>query len=112
MAFATNIPCNSSQDILDAMSDEYRSRWVVETGFRVVKDVMGKTCSNSWPVRVLLFHVALLLYSLWKAAKLAHAMRYAGDFTMDAYMNCIASQAKMVLYIFQRHKEYYMEAIK
>ena len=112
VAFATNIPCNSSQDILDVMSDEYRARWVVETGFRVVKDVMGKTCSNSWPVRVLLFHVALLLYSLWKMAKLAHAMRYASSFTMDAYIRCIASQAKMVQYIFQRHKEYYMEAIK
>ena len=65
-----------------------------------------------WPAKVLLFHVALLPYLLWKAAKLAHAMRYTGDFTMDAYMNSITSQVKMVLYIFQRHREYYMEAVK
>ena len=84
----------------------------METCFRGVKEAMGKTCSKSWPVGVLLFHVALLLYSLWKAAKLAHTMRYAGDFTMDAYMNCMTPQAKMVLYIFQRHREYYMEAVK
>ena len=26
VAFATNMPCDSSQDILDSMSDEYRLR--------------------------------------------------------------------------------------
>ena len=59
-----------------------------------------------------LFHVALLPYSLWKAAKLAHTMRYACDFTMVAHMNSTTSQANMVLYIFQRHREHYMEAVK
>ena len=44
------------------------------TGFQAVEDVMGKTCSNSWPVGVLLFYVALLPYSLWKAAKSTRAM--------------------------------------
>ena len=29
VAFATNMPCDISQDILDSMTDEYRSRWVV-----------------------------------------------------------------------------------
>ena len=47
---------------------EYRRRRVIETGFRVIKGIMGKTCSNSPAVRLLLFYLPVMLYNLWRTA--------------------------------------------
>ena len=69
MVFATNMPCRTKEELVETIPETYRERWIIETAFRVIKDVKGKTCSNKLHVRIFLFCFALLLYCLWKCVK-------------------------------------------
>ncbi len=69
IAFATNIPIRSARAMTDIIPEQYRKRWGIETGFRVIKKIMGRTCSNSLAVRLLMFYLPLLLYNLWRIAR-------------------------------------------
>ncbi len=70
IAFATNIPIRSARAMTDIIPEQYRKRWGIETGFRVIKEIMGRTCSNSLSVRLLMFYLPLLLlYNLWRIAR-------------------------------------------
>ena len=67
----------------------------------MVRDVLGKTCSNALRVRLFLFHFALLLYNLWLLAKHADMRRggYAGGegFTIALFVQCLMSMDKKLL---------------
>ncbi len=69
IAFATNIPIRSARAMTGIIPEQYRKRWGIETGFRVIKEIMGRTCSNSLSVRLLMFYLPLLLYNLWRIAR-------------------------------------------
>ncbi len=54
----------------DIIPKQYRKRWGIETGFRVIKEIMGRTYSNSLAVRLLMFYLPLLLlYNMWRIAR-------------------------------------------
>ena len=46
VAFATNLPIRTRTELAEGLPEEYRSRWIIENGFKAVKDVMAKTCSR------------------------------------------------------------------
>ncbi len=58
---------------IESIPEEYRKRWGIETGIKVVKGITGITTSNSIVLRLLLFFVLLLAYNLWRIAKFAIA---------------------------------------
>ncbi len=99
LVFATNMPAKSVEDVIAQIPEEYRMRWGIETGFRVIKGVMGKTCSNSPVVRMLLFYMPLILYNLWRTAIFIDVESkwdgFAGgkDFTMMLFAACITDAA-------------------
>ena len=64
VVFATNTPCRTREELVETLPETYHRRWIIETGFRVIKDALGKTCSNALHVRLFLLHFALLLYNL------------------------------------------------
>ena len=101
MAFATSMPCRTREELVETLPETYRRRWIIETGFRVIKNVLGKTCSNALHVRLFLFHFALLLYNLWLLAKHADMRRggYAGGegFTIALFVQCLMSMDKKLL---------------
>jgi len=63
LAFATSM---NDAGILDAVPDEYRKRWGIETSFRKVKEVYGMTTSQSPAIRMLYFMTAMILYNVWQ----------------------------------------------
>ena len=63
-AYATNIPVTDG-DALE-IADSYRSRWGIETGYRVKEEVRGKTCSRNYAIRLFLQLLSVLLYNLWQ----------------------------------------------
>jgi len=63
-AYATNIPV--AKDNALELADSYRSRWGIETGYRVKEEVRGKTCSRNYAIRLLLQLLSILLYNLWQ----------------------------------------------
>jgi putative transposase len=67
-AYATNIPVTKENAI--KLADSYRSRWGIETGYRVKEEVRGKTCSRKYAVRLLLQLLSVLLYNLWQLCNL------------------------------------------
>ena len=94
VAFATNMPCRTREELIETLPETYRRRWIVETGFRVVRDVFGKTRSNA-P------HVRLLLYNLWLLAKcvdIRRGGRAGGDgFTIALFVQCMMSMNKKLM---------------
>lgn len=101
VAFATNLPCRTSEELAETIPETYRMRWIEEIAFRVIKSVMGKTCSNALHYRILLFHLALLWYTLWKCTKYAdmqHEFIAGGsDFTLLEFMSCMIDAIKKFL---------------
>ena len=41
VAFATNMPCRTREELIETLPETYRRRWIIETGFRVIKDSSG-----------------------------------------------------------------------
>ena len=63
-AYATNIPVTKDNAL--ELADSYRSRWGLETGYRVKEEVRGKTCSRNYAIRLFLQLLSILLYNLWQ----------------------------------------------
>ena len=63
-AYATNI--SITRDNALEIADSYRSRWGIETGYRVKENVRGKTCSRNYAIRLFLQLLSILLYNLWQ----------------------------------------------
>jgi len=63
-AYATNIPVTRGNAL--EIADSYRSRWGIETGYRVKEEVRGKTCSRNYAIRLFLQLLSILLYNLWQ----------------------------------------------
>ena len=62
-AYATNI--SVTKDNAVDIADSYRSRWGIETGYRVKERVRGKTCSPNYTIRLFLQLLSILFYNLW-----------------------------------------------
>jgi putative transposase len=62
--YATNI--SVTKDNALELADSYRSRWGIETGYRVKEEVRGKTCSRNYAIRSFLQLLSILLYNLWQ----------------------------------------------
>ena len=95
VVFATNRRIRSVRVTIDSIPEEYRTRWEIETGFRVIKGAMGWTCNNSPTVRLLLFYLPLLMYNMWRITRFVDKGvdwgGWAGGdrFTMNLFMGCV-----------------------
>ena len=68
--FATNVEEGDARRFVRKISKEYRRRWGIETSFRKVKEVYGRTLSPSPAIRLAYFMTATILYNLWQAINL------------------------------------------
>jgi hypothetical protein len=67
IAFATNISGWSDQYFVRRIPKEYRRRrWSIETTFRKMKEVVGKTTSTLPELRLIYFMMAMFLYNIWQ----------------------------------------------
>jgi len=71
-AYVTNIPVTLENAL--ALAESYRSRWGIETGYRVKEEIRGKTCSQQYAVRLLFQMLSILLYNLWHLCNLILVM--------------------------------------
>lgn len=67
-AYVTNIPVTLENAL--ELAESYRSRWGIETGYRVKEQIRGKTCSQKYPVRLLFQLLSVFLYNLWQLCNL------------------------------------------
>ena len=65
LVFATNFSVREARTKLANIPVIYRSRWGIETGYRVAKQVRPFTCSRNPSVRLVLFYFTMFLYNLW-----------------------------------------------
>lgn len=84
-------PPQATQDHLSRFNqllDDYRRRWVIETGFKVTKGVWGWTTSTHYSLRFWLMWSAVLLYNTWilENVKLLNSQLYRLE---DDYQCCI-----------------------
>ena len=59
-------PFSTSRPGIDV--EEYRKRWGIETGYRMIEDVRARTRSNSPDVRFLYFAASVVIYNTWVMA--------------------------------------------
>jgi len=71
-AYATNIAV--TKDNVLEIADSYRSRWGIETGYRVKEEVRGKTCSPNYAIRLFLQLLSILLYNLWQLCNITFSI--------------------------------------
>ena len=72
-AYVTNIPVTLKNAL--ELGESYRSRWGIETGYRVKEQVRGKTCSQKYPVRLLFQMFSIFLYNLWQLCNFILSVR-------------------------------------
>lgn len=65
LVFATNVGLRKARAMLANIPGEYRSRWGIETGYRVAKQVRPFTSSRNPSVRLVLFYFTMILYNVW-----------------------------------------------
>lgn len=53
------------EEVFQQLSYNYRGRWGIETGYRVVKSIWGMTTSSSYNLRLWLMWNSILMYNLW-----------------------------------------------
>lgn len=68
--FATNLEGIDARGLVRTVPREYGRRWSIETSFRKVKEVYGRTLSPSPAIRLAYFMTAMVLYNLWQAVNL------------------------------------------
>jgi len=81
--FATSLDDANARRLVRTIPREYRRRWGIETSFRKVKEVYGRTLSPSPAIRLAYFMTAMILYNLWQAINLtltaSHPSRRRGS---------------------------------
>ncbi len=65
IAFATSMPHQEAMAAFEAIPDEYRRRWGIESGFRVQDNVQAKTTSTNYTVRTVYLMLSIFLYNVW-----------------------------------------------
>lgn len=73
-AYVTNFPVTLDNALI--LAESYRTRWGIETGYRVKEEVRGKTCSQQYPVRLLFQLLSVFLYNLWHLCNLILIIRF------------------------------------
>ena len=64
----------------EEVASDYRRRWGIETGFRVIKEnFLPKSVSPSSEVRTFYFNFAAQLYNIWTVANIRRAEELEGD---------------------------------
>jgi len=76
-AYATNILVTKDNAL--ELADSYRSRWGIETGYRVKEEVRGKTCSPDYAIRLFLQLLSILLYNLWQLCNIVVSIAICWD---------------------------------
>lgn len=73
-AFATNKK-KLTKKFVRELPDYYRKRWGIETGYRVKKNIRGKTTSQEYVIRYFYFALSVLLQNIWVLANLTTAIQ-------------------------------------
>jgi IS4 transposase len=67
-AFGTNLPIDPNKPEIEGerIANLYRSRWGIETGYRVKTHTFRpKTSSKDYRIRIFYFYFSILMYNLW-----------------------------------------------
>jgi hypothetical protein len=67
--FATNLKVNSTSEFIKIISEEYKKRWNIETGYKIKNVFKIRTCSKSPVVRILFFLLQCLLFNVLNLLK-------------------------------------------
>lgn len=68
VVFATNL--NVDERNVETMCNRYGKRWGIETSYRVQDNLMPKTTSKNYAVRLFYFLFSVCLYNLWVLANI------------------------------------------
>jgi len=64
LLFATSVNFGSVEEFVKRIPEEYRTRWNIETGYRVKNEFKIRTCSKKSFARVLFFVIQCILHNL------------------------------------------------
>ena len=73
---------------IESIPEEYRQRWVIETGYRVVEGASGRTTSTKPSYRFFLFCMGLVNANLWIIARFIYGKNTDSDdeITMSIFL--------------------------
>jgi len=63
IAFVTNL--SLTEPMGAKLIERYRSRWGIETSYRMIRQFLARTTSRKYHIRIGLFAVAIMLYNFW-----------------------------------------------
>ena len=80
--FATTLYPEDPDKFTETISEQYKNRWGIETGYRVMENTRSRTTSKNPAIRILLFYYTLALYNAW----IAHRRLRDDDPTRSSYV--------------------------
>jgi hypothetical protein len=63
VAFVTNLTLTEPMGA--KLMERYRSRWGIETSYRMIRQFLARTTSRKYQIRIGLFVLAIMLYNFW-----------------------------------------------
>jgi len=74
--FATNL--STKEDERERLTEFYRKRWGIETGYRVKKEFKIRTSTRVYSMKILFFFLSVAMYNLWVLLNLNALIRNPG----------------------------------
>ena len=85
-AFATNIMWSDPASMLERITEEYKKRWGIETGYMCLEQMRPHITSKNASVRIMLFYMIMIMFNLWKREEWAAQDR---ELTLDMLLSSL-----------------------
>ena len=86
--FATNTMYSDPASMLERITEEYKQRWGIETGYRCMEQMRPHTTSKNALVRIMLFYMVVIMYNLWMRER--ECATQDRELTLDMMLSCLA----------------------
>ena len=96
VVFATSLSAAQALREIEALPDDYRRRWGIETGYRQIDSVTPWTTSRDDRYRQFLFAAAIFMYNMW-AIERARALEFHTKITLKMLARMVLAVARNLL---------------
>ena len=88
-AFAANIMWSDPAGMLERITEEYKKRWGIETGYRCMEQMRPHTASKNASVRIMLFYLTMIMYNISKRERERAAQNR--ELTLDMLLSSLVT---------------------
>ncbi len=95
-AFTTNTMYSDPASMLERITEECKKRWGIEAAYRCLVQMRPHATNKNASVRIMLFCIVMIMFSLWKREELAQDRELTLDMLLSSLMTLVCALEGMV----------------